>query len=211
MAREKKFTSETVAQIRNLVENGKSRQDIAEQIGVTIGSLQVTCSRLGISLRRSRRDFDDAGSAPAGRRDDNGPQLTIEPNQSPRLGPTGGTGPVARRQLRTGDVEMARFAIQLRYGGEERTTDLPFTQDMISRLALEAESRDMKIGALLSELVVGTIRKELLQSVLPPGEAAAPKEEVRKPGRANESAPTATTAISEVSDRRRKDSSSHGP
>ena len=38
--------------MRTLVERGKSREEIAELIGVTVGSLQVTCSRLGISLRR---------------------------------------------------------------------------------------------------------------------------------------------------------------
>jgi len=36
-------------QIRNLVERGKSREEIAELIEVTVGSLQVTCSKLGIS------------------------------------------------------------------------------------------------------------------------------------------------------------------
>src|SRR5712672_326321 len=47
-----KFTPERIQQVRNLVERGKSREEIAELIGVTVGSLQVTCSRLGISLRR---------------------------------------------------------------------------------------------------------------------------------------------------------------
>ena len=50
--RQIKFTPERIQQIKNLVERGKSREDIAELIGVTVGSLQVTCSRLGISLRR---------------------------------------------------------------------------------------------------------------------------------------------------------------
>src|SRR5262249_52634386 len=47
-----KFTPERIQQISNLVERGKSKEEIAELIGVTVGSLQVTCSRLGISLRR---------------------------------------------------------------------------------------------------------------------------------------------------------------
>src|SRR4029079_3070985 len=51
-----KFTPERIQQIRNLVERGKSREEIAEIIEVTVGSLQVTCSRLGISLRRPRSD-----------------------------------------------------------------------------------------------------------------------------------------------------------
>src|SRR5262245_30996041 len=49
-----KFTPERIEQIRNLVERGKTREEIAEIIDVTVGSLQVTCSRLGISLRRPR-------------------------------------------------------------------------------------------------------------------------------------------------------------
>jgi len=36
--------------MRTLVERGKSREEIAELIGVTVGSLRVTCSRLGISF-----------------------------------------------------------------------------------------------------------------------------------------------------------------
>jgi hypothetical protein len=47
-----KFTPESVQQIRNLVEQGKSREEIAELIGVTVRSLKVTCSRLAITVRR---------------------------------------------------------------------------------------------------------------------------------------------------------------
>jgi len=47
-----KVTPEKIQQIRNLVERGKSREEIAELIGVTVRSLQVTCSRLEISIRR---------------------------------------------------------------------------------------------------------------------------------------------------------------
>jgi hypothetical protein len=40
-----KFTPERIEQIKNLVERGKSREEIAEIINVTAGSLQVTCQR----------------------------------------------------------------------------------------------------------------------------------------------------------------------
>lgn len=40
------FTPARIQQIRTLVERGKSREEIAELIGVTVGSLQVTCSVL---------------------------------------------------------------------------------------------------------------------------------------------------------------------
>src|SRR4029450_13445299 len=49
-----KFTPERIQQIKNLVERGNSRGEIADLVGVTVGSLQVTCSRLGISLRQPR-------------------------------------------------------------------------------------------------------------------------------------------------------------
>ena len=54
--RQTKFTPERMRQIVNLVERGKSREEIAELVGVTVGTLQVTCSRFGISLRRPRFD-----------------------------------------------------------------------------------------------------------------------------------------------------------
>jgi hypothetical protein len=53
-----KFTPERLRQITNLVERGKTREEIAEIIGVTTGTLQVTCSKLGISLRRPRFDTE---------------------------------------------------------------------------------------------------------------------------------------------------------
>ena len=46
-----KFTPAVVRQIVNLVKRGKSATRFAA-VGCTVGSLQVTCSRLGISLRR---------------------------------------------------------------------------------------------------------------------------------------------------------------
>src|SRR5215813_10821114 len=49
--RGRQFTPERLQQIRNLVERGKSREEIAELIGVTVGSLQDVCSRFGIDLR----------------------------------------------------------------------------------------------------------------------------------------------------------------
>src|SRR5262245_48088050 len=50
----RKFTPERVQRIKGLVARGESREQIAAIIGVTVGTLQVSCSRLGISLRRPR-------------------------------------------------------------------------------------------------------------------------------------------------------------
>ena len=53
--RHSKFTPEGIQQIKDdLVARGETCQQIATIIGVTVGTLKVTCSRLGISLRRPR-------------------------------------------------------------------------------------------------------------------------------------------------------------
>jgi hypothetical protein len=49
-----KFTSERIRQITVLVARGETCERIAAIIGVSVGTLKVTCSRLGISLRRPR-------------------------------------------------------------------------------------------------------------------------------------------------------------
>jgi hypothetical protein len=52
--RPSKFTPERVQQIKDLVARGVSCEQIATLVGVTVGTLKVTCSRLGISLRKPR-------------------------------------------------------------------------------------------------------------------------------------------------------------
>jgi hypothetical protein len=47
-----KSTPQAIEKIKKFVAEGISRDEIANRVGVTVGSLQVTCSRLGISLRR---------------------------------------------------------------------------------------------------------------------------------------------------------------
>jgi hypothetical protein len=51
------FTPEVLAQIPNWVEHGLSREEIAKRIGCKLSSLQVTCCRQGISLRRDPATF----------------------------------------------------------------------------------------------------------------------------------------------------------
>jgi hypothetical protein len=65
------------------------------------------------------------------------------------------------------EVGLANFAIRMRYKGEELTTELPLTHDMIRQLAFEAELRNMRIGELIGELMVAMLKKDLFQAVLP--------------------------------------------
>jgi hypothetical protein len=170
--RQTKFTPERIQQIKNLVERGKSREEIAELIGVTLGSLQVTCSRLGVSLRRPtfntgtgllrRSEPGPNGTAthcPSGSSNSGPLQLTKEaPEQNSQSAPVEQAQtptPHQERVKRMNEVGSANFAIRMRYKGEERTTELPLTQDMIRQLAFEAELRNMRLGSLSNRAAAG--------------------------------------------------------
>jgi hypothetical protein len=131
-----KFTPERIQQIKDLVARGENREQIAAIIGVTVGSLQVTCSRLGISLRR--------------------PRVKLLPPK-PAIAPAR-TACAAR--------EAATFTIDMKYKGQEHSTELPFTPDVIGQLALEAAFRDQEIGELAKDILVSVLEKELVPKLL---------------------------------------------
>ena len=169
------------------MERGKSREEIAELIGVTVGSLQVTCSRLGISLRRPafnktigllRRDdarFSRVSSPGSSGGDSALLQLTKEGlERNSRLAPVEqaqAPAPCQEGGNRANEAGAASFAIRMRYRGEERTTELPLTQDMVGQLAFEAAFRNVRIGELIGELIVAVLKEDLLQTVLERKEA----------------------------------------
>jgi hypothetical protein len=163
--RQTKFTPEKIQQIKNLVEGGKSREEIAELIGVTLGSLQVTCSRLGVSLRRPIFNTGTgllrpggpgpnwtATHNPAGVSNSGLMQLTKErPEQNSQSGPVEqaqAPTPHQERVKRANEAGAAHFAIRMQYKGEERTTELPLTQDMIAQLDVLMKSSLARGGAL---------------------------------------------------------------
>jgi len=182
--RQIKFTPERIQQIKNLVERGKSREEIAELIGVTVGSLQVTCSRLGISLRRPtfnngtislRREeqrFNRVSTPGPSGSDSALPQLTIERpekhawpgpvEQAPRSCQAQDAAPWQEWGKRATEAGAASFAIRMQYRGEERTTELPLTQDMIGQLAFLAAFRNVTIGELIGELIAALLNKDRL-------------------------------------------------
>ena len=181
--RQTKFTPERIQQIRNLVERGKSREEIAELIGVTLGSLQVTCSRLGVSLRRPvfntgtgllRRGAPGPNGTGNHHPDDGSNSVILHltkewPEQNSQSAPVEQAQtptPHQERAKKMNEVGSASFAIRMRYKGEERTTELPLTHDVISQLAFEAELRNMRIGELIGELMVAMLKKDLFQAVL---------------------------------------------
>ena len=177
-----KFTPERIQQIRNLVERGKSREEIAELIEVTVGSLQVTCSKLGISLRRPRLDngirlLPRGKPVPSNGRSTSDPScdvsVPLQPieegsRQDSQPGPPERTWHTTRHQQRpkAKEADLANLTLTMHYKGEGRTTKLALTPLAIGQLALEAGLRDMSIGEFVSELVTATIQKNLFQRVL---------------------------------------------
>jgi hypothetical protein len=177
-----KFTPERVQQIRNLVERGKSREEIAELIGVTVGSLQVTCSRLGISLRRVvfdngmhllRRDRPHNGTSTYAASRHGGvplPSISGQPQQNSQSSPVAqpeATTPHEER-AKADETDSANLALRMQYRGSERITELPLTQGMISCLAFEAQFRGMNMGKLVSELLIVIMKRDIFQHVLEP-------------------------------------------
>jgi Helix-turn-helix domain of resolvase len=175
-----KFTPERMQQVRNLVERGKSRDEIAEIIGVTTGSLQVTCSKLGISLRRPvfntgtgllqrQRSYQSASPAQSRPRPENtrgesatGPQPALAKIARQ---PQAGAPPAGARRKESDGLPSAAFAIQMVYKGQERLTDLPIHEEIIGDLAMEAEIRGMGIGELVGSLISAMVKKDFLQLV----------------------------------------------
>jgi hypothetical protein len=174
-----KFTPERLQQIMNLVERGKSRDEIAEIIGVTPGTLQVTCSKLKISLRRpkignglyfqrKRAPLSDHGSPRAsdlrGRVPLQAPgrqSLADLQSQNPAMLPKPKQDTATTRQACS-----ATFHIRVEYMGRERMMELPLTSLAIGQLALEASLRQMTIGDLIAELITSILEKNLLPLVL---------------------------------------------
>jgi hypothetical protein len=132
-----KFTPQVIDEVKKFLAEGISRDEIANRLGVTVGSLQVTCSRLGISLRRSSSSHSMASVR-------RGTPLDVN-----------GVAGVSHE-----------FAIVTRRNGEEQTSDIPLPLAAIGVLALEAMSRDLEIAELIAQIMVSAINKDLIHKIL---------------------------------------------
>ena len=142
--RRKKFTPANVQKIKDFVAQGLSREGIAKSLDVTVGSLQVTCSRLGISLRGHDRAARVRVSSRAF---------------------------VANGQLYVGHIRReadrrARFQVVLQSQGKELATDLAITARDIGRLGLEASTQGLAMTELMSQVLAEALKKHLIQEIL---------------------------------------------
>ena len=141
--RASKFTSQAIEKIKEMVAQGVNREEIAQLLDVTVGSLQVTCSRLGISLRRPRMRYSSYE------------RLKL---QLPDAG--------SKVEL----VEKARpkgkVAITMQQGDVLRTIDVPLSNKAIAELALLASLREVGLVELIAQILSGAIDKGLVGKIL---------------------------------------------
>jgi hypothetical protein len=148
-----KFTPQVIENIKEFVAQGLRRDEIANLLGVTAGSLQVTCSRLGISLRRISLS--------------NGSRHTADVRG--RTIPARGSVGIAQKEVSQPAacaVPSAKFAITMRHRGKEQTSDIELPSRAIEALALEAMSRDLDIAELIGQVLVAAINKDMIQKIL---------------------------------------------
>ena len=158
--RRAKFTPQAIEKIKELVAQGVSREEIASLLGVTVGSLQVTCSRLGISLRRK---ILYSGPTPH-MRDPKGKTIPFR----------GAVGVAYVREQKTEEVPQtvvdtgrsAKIAIMMRHRGKEVATDVPLTSRAIGELGLIATSRDLSIAEVVGQVLAGAIKKGMIEEIL---------------------------------------------
>lgn len=145
LGRQSKFTPERIEQIKNLVERGLPREEIAAELGLTLGSLQVTCSRMGISLRRPRLDNGVSLSRPK----------PAKPKPVERPKPV--EQPVTNGHDTVPEMHL-ELSLTLRNRHHERTLLLTIPQQVVLELALEAALRDSTIAAMVIERLSKTAR-----------------------------------------------------
>jgi hypothetical protein len=151
-----KFTPQAIEKIKDWVVQGVSRDEIANLLDVTVGSLQVTCSRLGISLRRRTHNHAagprlDAGGRPI--------EVSLAHVQA-------GEEHVSLTHTAADTVPLGKFAIVIRHQGKEVARDVTLTSRAIGTLAFEAMSRDLAIAEFMGQVLVAALKKDMIEEIL---------------------------------------------
>jgi hypothetical protein len=68
-------------------------------------------------------------------------------------------------QAQADKMPSAQFTIRMEYKGVECTAELALTPDMIEHLVLEAEFRNLRIGELIRDLILSTVKNDLFRLV----------------------------------------------
>jgi hypothetical protein len=139
-----KFTPDNIARVKDWVAKGVGRGEIANRLEVTVGSLQVTCSKLGISLRRKSSLANGNGTIP--------PHSVIQ--RSIEHAPEG----IHSAQ--------AKFTLLLKAQNRQVAFDLPLHEGLLAQLALEASVRGQSVVDLIGTILSQVVRKDLVGELL---------------------------------------------
>ena len=131
-----KFAPGNLQKIRELVLQGVPRERIAETLGVSVGSLQVTCSRLGISLRNR--------NAP----DETGHPRRVVPSRAFVSHPQRQAA-----QMRHTPSAGVKLELILRNGDRQSATEIPMTVYDLAKVGIEASVQGVGMLELISQAV----------------------------------------------------------
>jgi hypothetical protein len=147
--RRRKFTSDNIARIKDWVAQGVCRDEIANRLEVTVNSLQVTCSKLGISLRK-RSLANGNGAIP----------------------PVGVVHRSVKRIEQDNIAAQAQFTLLLKSQNRQKAIDLPLCQGLIEQLVLEAAVRGQSVVDLIGKIVRQALEKDLVGELLRNGNSS---------------------------------------
>ncbi len=181
--RESKFTPERIQQIVNLVERGKSRDEIAELVGVTPGTLQVKCSKLGISLRRRvpnigtgllrrKPSHPNGGNNGVASCESDVADTPLKNEEALNLGAEAlraDNQNISNRQGSTQDKpdhSAGTLRIGMYYKGQQRAIELHMSPETLAKLTFEAEFREMRVTELVAKIILQVAEKDLFDQVL---------------------------------------------
>jgi hypothetical protein len=137
-----KFTPDNIARIKEWVAKGVGRDEIANLLEVTVGSLQVTCSKLGISLRRKSSLANGNGAIK--------PLRVVQSSTEERA-----NAPAA-----------VKLTLLIKAQNRQAAFDLPLGQNLIEQLALEASFRGLRIADLIGKILMQLMEKDLVGEIL---------------------------------------------
>jgi hypothetical protein len=129
-----------------MVAQGLSREEIAQRLDVTVGSLQVTCSKLGVSLRRSRMRFPSYERLK--------PELELS-----QAGSEAGL-------VEKGSLLKVKIAVTIQRGDLLRTLDVSLSNKAMGELALLASLRKVGLVELIAQILSGAVDKGLVEKIL---------------------------------------------
>jgi hypothetical protein len=153
--RRTKFTPDNIARIKDWVAQGVGRDEIANRLKVTTGSLQVTCSKLGISLRKRLPANGNGAIQPLGV-----VQSSMEDVQQ-------GNPPAP-----------VRLTLLIKTQNRQAAFGLPLHRDLIEQLALEASFRGLTIADLIGKILMQLMERDLVGEILRKRQLALPRQTV---------------------------------